>query len=611
MLNVHLTLISANLFLSEPLSNHVVSIMNMKTTANLIFTTFVIAVSVCLLSACASQHDSKQQTGKFLEEQTADAHDVLNEHDKEITEAAKGNELPQRFQNPTFLLEKVDQLDIADSDFTIPVGADISSVEPVPLRDIMKKLAKFHNMNVSWASDTNQSVLVDIDIRAEDDLYDAINNVLRQVDYFAEIEGSSIIIKYKNTKIFNIAMPFMNPTFETNVGVSQSSDTGSGEASFSLKNIGAGDDCFDIWKNVEKNLGQIINAWQNTNSGSQGNGAADSQQTGADTVQSNVTIDKPTGMITVTAPNSLLNKVTSYIDNLQNHIYRQISIEAKFIEVELSHNNTTGIDWSGLLSKSQFQFEMDFQKLNPGYRGTHSSIASTSGSTNDTVSDSWSSADGIDNTTSSTNTLSSTLAETVSKISPNRFLTLANKQFPLFLDLIQEQGDTEILANPKISVINGQPAMINVGTKMQYIEKIDETVDERGNHSYSTQTNEVMSGIGLAVVASLRGENEVVLNLTPITSEVVNWSDTTIGGTVLALPTIAVREMSTTVSIRNGDILVIGGLISSRTQYNKSGVPGLGNIPGVGKAFKVDGTDSVKKELIILLRPVIHPRISL
>ncbi len=407
-------------------------------------------------------------------------------------------------------------------------------------------------------------------------------------------------------------MPFMKPTFETNVGVSQSGDSGSGEASFNLKNVGAGDDCFDIWKNIETNLGQIVNAWQNPNTAVQDSASGDdSTQSGDTAAVSNVTIDKPIGMITVTAPKSLLKRITSYIDNLQNHIYRQISIEAKFIEVELSDNNTSGIDWSGLLSKSKFDFEMDFQKLNPGYRGTSTSSATRSGSNVGTNIDSWSTTDGIDDSIVNTDTISTTFTDSLSKVSPNRFLTLANKQFPIFLDLIQEQGDTEILANPKISVINGQPAMINVGSKMQYIEKIDETVDEQGNHSYSTQTNEVMSGIGLAVVASLRGENEVVLNLTPITSEVVNWSDTTIGGTVLSLPTIAVREMSTTVSIRNGDILVIGGLISSRTQYNKSGVPGLGNIPGVGKAFKVDGTDSVKKELIILLRPVIHPPIVL
>ncbi len=566
----------------------------MKTITKPFYFSLVLTAFISMLSACATNYDNAEKKREdFLAEQSANAIDVLNDHDAELAAAKEKNELPTRFQNPAFLLNEVDRLDLADSDFIIPVGADVSSLEPVPLRDIMKKLAKFHNMNISWASDTNQSILVDIDIRAEDDLYDAINNILRQVDYFAEIEGNSIIIKYKDTKIFSIAMPFMKPTFETNVGVSQAGE-GSGAASFSLKNVGAGDDGFDIWKNIEVNLGQIINVWQNSTS---------------DEVQSNVTIDKPTGMITVTAPKSLLEKISSYIDNLQNHIYRQISIEAKFIEVALSHDNTTGIDWAGLLSQSQFLFNMDFQKLKPSYRGTTTYTEGTTGENSAELENSWSTADGIDDSWSAASSLDTSFSEFFSKVSPNHFLTLTSKQFSLFLDLIQEQGDTQILANPKISVINGQPAMINVGSKMKYIEKIDETVDTDGNHTYSTSTNEVMSGIGLAVVASLRGENEVVLNLTPITSEVTNWSETNIGGTILTLPTTAVREMSTTVSVKSGDMLVIGGLISSRSQYNNSGVPGLNNIPVLGKAFKVDGTDSQKSELIILLRPIIHPPI--
>ncbi len=149
----------------------------MKTTAKLIYSTFVMALFICLLSACVSTRDQEKETSEFMKKQTADVHDVLKEHDAEMTDAEKGNELPERFQNPTFLLDEVDLSDLADSNFSIPVGADIASVEPVSLRNIMKKLAKFHNMNVSWASDTNQSILVDIDIRAEDDLYEAINNI--------------------------------------------------------------------------------------------------------------------------------------------------------------------------------------------------------------------------------------------------------------------------------------------------------------------------------------------------------------------------------------------------------------------------------------------------
>ena len=74
--------------------------------------------------------------------------------------------LPVRFQKPSYLIKGTslaeDAADV-DEELTLKVGADITTTAgPVTLRDIMKRLASLHNMNVSWASDVDQYVYVDV-----------------------------------------------------------------------------------------------------------------------------------------------------------------------------------------------------------------------------------------------------------------------------------------------------------------------------------------------------------------------------------------------------------------------------------------------------------------
>jgi len=113
-----------------------------------------------------------------------------------------GTALPVRFQQPSYILgdsESDSGLILEGEDIRIPVGADISSTTgSVSLRDIVKRLADMKGMNVSWASDVDQWAQVDVDIRAEDDFFKAIDNLLRQTDYFHMVEENTLVIKYQD-----------------------------------------------------------------------------------------------------------------------------------------------------------------------------------------------------------------------------------------------------------------------------------------------------------------------------------------------------------------------------------------------------------------------------
>ena len=490
-------------------------------------------------------------------------------------------ELPTRFQQPTFLLAESDVL-TAD-EFGIPVGADISSTTgPVSLREIMKKLAVLKGMNVSWANDVDQGAPVDVDIRAEDDFFTAIDNILRQLDYFHEVTGNSIIIKHKDTRKFQVSMPFMSPQYNLSVGGNVLG--GSGETahemtgSIKVESAPADATSFDVWANIQGNLDQILEIWTEevVTSAPADTAVSGMDAAAGDEAQQQVvsnrkpgkgyyTIDRPIGLITVTAPRSLLEKVDSYIRDLKSELYRQVSIEAKVVEVTLTADNRSGINWEDLLQNTNnpFRFTMDFQKLNPFF---HSSGTQ------------------------------------------NKFITVETQRFGLILDAIEEQGHVEVLSNPKLSVMNGQPAMISVGENMTYIDHINSSVED-GVITLSAETSTVMSGLGMAVIASIIDDDEVILTLTPVLSQVetpIEYRQIgNIGGEV-GLPVVKIREMTTLVKIKNGQMLIVGGLIDTVDDYSESQIPHLGDLSGAGgKFFGESGSVRTRRELVILLRPVV------
>jgi general secretion pathway protein D/MSHA biogenesis protein MshL len=175
------------------------------------------------------------------------------------------------------------------------------------------------------------------------------------------------------------------------------------------------------------------------------------------------------------------------------------------------------------------------------------------------------------------------------------------------LNALNEQGETKILSNPKISVMNGQPAMITVGKNVTYIDSIESDRDSDTNVvTFTVNTERILSGIGMALTATVLGKDEIIMNLVPITSELqepIEYRDIGFDGGIVGLPIVNVREMSTTVKVKGGEMLVIGGLISDTNKSTGEFAPGLGKIPILKYLFGFEEKQHLKSELIILLRP--------
>jgi len=520
--------------------------------------------------------------------------DITTSQKQPFSKSKIPSPLPVQFQTPSY---KVSQTTLEETfkkeETGIKVGATIRSTKgPQPLWDILKRLAALKDMNVSWASDVDREVLVDVDISADDDFYDAIDNMLRQVDYFHEVRGNTIVVKYKETRQFHVAMPFIKSSYRTSTGGNMLGNNEEAENIDGTMEIKSEDNAFDIWDNIQTNMDAILDTWSTetiagttvapvVNTGD----PADPEEGGeADIITPTATrrfsaggnmyiIDKPIGLITVSAPRPLLDELDKYFSSLKKELYKQISIDAKIIEVQLTEESSVGIDWSGLLKG---------QKINAGM------------------------AFGDGGTIFANNTWLPNGSDFISTV------TVDSLNFELLFAALNEQGDAKVLSNPKLSVMNGQPAMITVGRNITYIGSVESETDDNGNVTFTTEMDSMLSGLGLGITATILDDKEVIMNLVPVTSELttdvipyeaVGSGAATTRGARVGVPVVAVREMNTTVRVKDGETLIIGGLISENNDNDSNSVPVLGDLPLLGRLFSYDHKKSNKTELVILIKP--------
>jgi general secretion pathway protein D/MSHA biogenesis protein MshL len=627
----------------------------MKSNTRLLHSVFAMTAAALLLCSCLGKksEDENSQTAR------------LAAPEKKQRTVIEPSLLPQRFQKAGYMISDDEANALLDSEasdeFQLKVGADITTHEPITLREAMKALVRNKKMSISWASDVNQDFFVDIDVTANDNFYEAIDNILRQLDYYHEVQGSTLIIKYRESKQYHIAMPFNKQVYSTSVG------------SEGLSLVSAGNE-YDTWGNIEKNIQTIIETWgatvttpepeassdtDNANNADNSDGKNKTQPQSSRRVsstESKYTIDRPIGLITVHAPQSLQKRIADYLHRLEKELYKQIIIEAKIIEVQLQDSSSLGINWNTLLSNLSFaggslsgvtSYGRDTQEnIDNGIdtSGTNTigsdSIASSGSdfigntggtSTTDTTPDALGGVKTTDsNVTTGDNNLATTLSGLVSDTKSNTLnlattaastvatiitggasntaaagISLAGFSFTSFINALKQQGKTSVLSNPKISVMNGQPALIKVGRDVTYITKVTKEVDtDAGTSTYNPETGQVLSGVQLAITAVIKTDDEIVMNLVPITSELVGNIETkTFGETQVGLPVINKREMSTTVKIKNGSMLVVGGLISETESRSGDSIFGTENIPYLKYLFGYEEKQKTKRELIILLRP--------
>jgi type IV pilus assembly protein PilQ len=162
--------------------------------------------------------------------------------------------------------------------------------------------------------------------------------------------------------------------------------------------------------------------------------------------------------------------------------------------------------------------------------------------------------------------------------------------FYLSLRALESKGKAKVLAQPSITVLNGNKASIDVG-QTQYFEILGGT-DQNPTRSFQP----ISFGIQLDITPWISSSGQITTEISPQISNAM-------GVNAKGYPNIFKRSMSTTVRLEDGETLILGGLLRTEEQIQHSQVPILGDIPILGYLFKTTRKTNVETNLVIYITP--------
>lgn len=295
-------------------------------------------------------------------------------------------------------------------------------------------------------------------------------------------------------------------------------------------------------------------------------------------------------VVAVAMPDEL-RLVEEYLKTIQSNLQRQVVIEAKVIEVSLGDGFQAGINWSALGKNSS---------------GKGIAIGQSGGGTIFGSSDTSSIIPSTDLNAIDAAGLSSIVDTTSFGGVFGAALNFGD--FQAFVEMLESQGDVQVLSSPRISTVNNQKAVIKVGSDEFFVTDISSDTNTGTTTTSSTDITltPFFSGIALDVTPQIGANGEITLHIHPTVSEVVDQNkQINVFGVNQSIPVAfsTVRESDSVVHAQSGQLVVIGGLMQDSTTKEEAGVPVLSKIPGVGSLFRHTKSSSQKSELVILLRP--------
>ncbi|MCH1918120.1 pilus (MSHA type) biogenesis protein MshL [Shewanella sp. A3A] len=292
-----------------------------------------------------------------------------------------------------------------------------------------------------------------------------------------------------------------------------------------------------------------------------------------------VVVSPQAGLVTVRAFPDELRQIRQFLSQSEQHLQRQVVLEAKIVEVRLSDGYQQGIQWDNVLGTALANGNTSFNfSTSPGTIG---------------------------------NSISQTLGG-VTSFSFNHNGADGNSDFGGLISLLKTQGDVDVLSSPRVTASNNQKAVIKVGTDEYYVTNVSTSTIASASTSTITPDVELtpfFSGIALDVTPQIDADGNVLLHVHPSVTEVSEQNKTISAGSAepleLPLAQSEIRESDTVIRARSGDVVVIGGLMKSDSQNQESKVPLLGDIPLLGQLFTNKVTTVTKTELVILIKPTV------
>lgn len=469
-------------------------------------------------------------------------------------------------------------------------------VHDVPVSDLIFSLARDGDLNV----DLHPGIEGRISMNAIDQTFTQIlERIAFQIPLRYQMRGSTLEIIPDQPFWQTYTADYLNISRKSSSTVQLSSQvatvgsSGSGGSNASTTNIdNTSDNTF--WERLQEGIEAIVKVQTNPQAASpddaiasstDGAAAATPAQAGANAPSSFVIVHRETGLIKVFATERQHKQVQNFIVNVVGIARRQVMIEATIVEVNLSDDHQSGVDWRS-------------NKINNGIATVQSSNLGGNIATAPFLSMVW---------------------------DKNTKMLGTDVQFNMTLRFLRSFGDVRVLSSPRIMTLNSQTAVLKVVDDTVYfqITVTPAITDEDGRitpATFASQVKTVPVGLVMVVTPQISAGGTVSLNIRPTISRITRMVTdpgprlNTPSGTGFfgsnstadnLVPEIQVREMESVLRVNSGQTVVLGGLMSDRIEDANEGMPALSQIPGIGALFEYRKKKITKTELVIFLRPTV------
>jgi len=333
---------------------------------------------------------------------------------------------------------------------------------------------------------------------------------------------------------------------KTSSGAGAVSASGQGNVNVTTSDIS------DFWNEIIMGLEIII--FGDSGGSSSGKGG----YSRGDSSGKKLAVSKLAGIVNITDYSDNMERIEDFLKDVEMSVKRQVMIQAHIIEVSLNDDFKLGIDWDLIAGSGTGELGELFQF-----------------------------SQGL----------------VVSPLTDVFQINVSNKKVNFLLDAMKEQGQVNVLSSPKVTTMNNQKAVIKLTTKeVSWIT--NSFLNAEGNVllTYTTpQVDEV--GLFLDVSPQIDENGIITMQVHPNISEKIRDSISPDGKS--SKPVIDVREVDTMVKVKNGQTIVIAGLITDKIHDSLRKVPLFGDVPVLGSLFRQSVQKKEKTELVILLTPYV------
>ncbi|ENM3888315.1 pilus (MSHA type) biogenesis protein MshL [Vibrio cholerae] len=286
------------------------------------------------------------------------------------------------------------------------------------------------------------------------------------------------------------------------------------------------------------------------------------------------------GVLTLRAYPDEIRQVNEFLGISQQRMHRQVILEAKILEVTLSDGYQQGINWSKAFSSNGASYNIGSGTITQDSSGNPITAA----------------LPGLD--------------AIGSLLGGQSNVVISSGSFDAVISFMATQGDLNVLSSPRVTASNNQKAVIKVGTDEYYVTDLSSVVGTGDNAQASPDITltPFFSGISLDVTPQIDDQGNVLLHVHPAVIEVEQQTKIiTYNSQEITLPLArsSIRESDSVIRAKDGDVVVIGGLMKTNTIERVSKVPFLGDVPGLGNLFRNISNQTQKTELVILLKPTV------